>query len=62
MFIPGCTGQNQNDRASQARDSNLLNQDYSLRLQKNWEDSSFAFFSFFPPTMTGVKIDLQLLM
>lgn len=48
MFIPGCTGQNQNDRASQARDSNLLNQDYSLRLQKNWEDSSFA-FSFFPP-------------
>lgn len=45
MFISSWNGQNQNDGAIQAKNSNLLNQDYPLRLQEDWEDISFAFSS-----------------
>lgn len=49
MFISSWTGQNQYDGAIQAKNSNLLNQDYPLRLQKDWEDISFVFSSSHSP-------------
>lgn len=45
LLAVGLEKKNQKGRTSQARGSNFLNQYYSLRLQKNWEFTLFAFSS-----------------